>query len=67
MLLLLEDIMNQQLLKEDFRMLQVVSTGTVYPPVVTTGGFLLLGHTSRQQEHCALHRHKEKDKAKLDD
>ena len=48
-------------------MLQVVSTGTDYPPVVTTGGFLLLEHTTRQQGHCALHRHKEKDKAKLDD
>ena len=35
-------------------MLQVVSTGTVYPPVVTTGGFLLLEHTTRKRGivHC---------------
>ena len=48
-------------------MLHVVTTGAYYLPVVTTGGFLLLEHTTRQRGHCVLHRHKEKDKAKLND
>ena len=48
-------------------MLLVLSTGVYYPPVLSTGGFLLLEQTTRQQGHCALHRHKEKDKAKLND
>ena len=57
--------MFQSLLKGDFQMLQV--HGAYYLPVVTTGGFLLLEHTTRQRGHCVLHRHKEKDKAKLND
>ena len=46
-------------------MLQIVSTGIYYRPVVTTGGYLLLEHPTRQRGHFALHRHKEKHKAKL--
>ena len=42
MLLLMEDNLLQQLQKEDFRMLQVVSIGAYYPTVVTAGRFLIL-------------------------
>ena len=35
--------MFQQLLQEDFRMLQVVSTGAYYPPVDTTWKILTTG------------------------
>ena len=48
-------------------MLQVVSTGAYNPHVGTTGGLILLEHTTRQQGHYALQRHKKKDKAKLND
>ena len=34
-------------------MLQVVTTGAYYPPVVTAGRFLLQEHPSRQRGHCA--------------
>ena len=41
-------------LQEDFRMLQEVSTGAYYPPVVTVGRFLLPEHPTGQRGHCAL-------------
>ena len=43
MLLLLEDNLFPYLLKEDFRMLHVVTTGAFYPPVVTTLKIFITG------------------------
>ena len=41
--LLMEDNLFQQLIKEDFWMLYVVTTGAYYPPVVTTWKILTTG------------------------
>ena len=35
-------------------MLQVVSKGAYYPPIVTAGRFLLQEHPTSQWGHCAL-------------
>ena len=35
-------------------MLQEVSTGAYYPPVVTAGRFLLPEHPTGQRGHCAM-------------
>ena len=40
-------------------MLQVVTTGAYYPPVVTAGRFLLQEHPSRQRGHCAIYSQKQ--------
>ena len=37
-------------------MLQEVSTGAYYPPVVTAGRFLLPEHPTGQRGHCAMQR-----------
>ena len=47
----MDDSLFQLLLEEDFRMLQVVSTGALYPPVLTTEGFLPPEHLNLQRGH----------------